>query len=142
MAYVNYMNVGKEVLVASLAATGAGAIHFMFLAPQFAGQMLGPVKMSTAVDAILAFVIGIATAMYTSTWGPTRIGGIAATGILGALAILDQFNLLTTAAPATVGVPALPATSTLVPRASYLAPPGVIVNKHGTVPEVAAGTFG
>jgi len=141
MAYVNYMEVGKTVLVAGVGATTAGALHFMWLQPYFAGQMLGPVKVSAAVDWIIAFIAGLATTMYTTSWDLTRIFGFAASAFFAGIGLLDQFNLLTP--PATTAAMSTPVrTSSMIPRASYLAAPGVIVNKHGSVPEVAAGTFG
>jgi hypothetical protein len=143
MAYVNYMEVGKTVLIAGIGATTAGAIHFMWLQPYFAGQMLGPVKVSAAVDWIIAFIAGLATTMYTDRWDLTRIFGFAATAFFAGIGLLDQFNLLTGGGTTTTAtMTTTPVASSLVPRASYLAPAGVIVNKHGSVPEVAAGTFG
>jgi hypothetical protein len=141
MAYVNYMEVGKTVLVAGIGATAAGALHFMMLQPYFAGQMLGPVKVSAAVDWIIAFIAGLATTMYTDRWDLTRIFGFAATAFFAGIGLLDQFNLITGGGTTTAAM-TTPVTSSMIPRASYLAPPGVVVNKHGTVPEVAAGTFG
>lgn len=141
MAYVNYMEVGKTVLVAGVGATTAGALHFMLLQPYFAGQMLGPVKVSAAVDWIIAFIAGLATTMYTSSWDLTRIFGFAASAFFAGIGLLDQFNLLG-GSTTSVAAMSTPVTSTMIPRASYLAPAGVIVNKHSSVPEVAAGTFG
>lgn len=142
MAYVNYVEVGKEVAVASIAGTVMGAAHFMFFAPQFAGQQIMGIKTSTIVDVIVAFVVGVATKMYART-KLGEIMGYGAAAVLGAIGILDQLGWLaapaaaraTVTAPTRVGVAG-------VPRASYLAPSGVVVNKHGTVPEIAPGTFG
>ena len=139
------MEVGKTVLIAGLGGTAAGALHFMWLAPQFAGQMIGPVKTSTIIDLVVAFIAGIVTTMYTSSWDMIRILGFSMATLFAAIGIMDQFNLLTPATPAQVAAPQsvfAPSALAMVPRASYLAPPGVIVNKHGSVPEVAAGTFG
>lgn len=139
MAYVNYMAVGKEVLIAGIGGTIAGAAHFMFLAPQFAGQNIMGIKTSTIVDGVVAFVAGIATKMYAKSIMGQLVGyGVA--GTILAIGILDQFNLLGAPAVARLAVPAMQAP--FIPRASVLAAPGVVVNKHGTVPEMAPGTFG
>lgn len=136
------MEVGKEVFVAGIGGIAAGYVHFQFLAPQFAGQMIGPVKTSTLVDVIVAFLAGIVTTMYAKT-ALIKVLGYGLAGTLVAVGILDQFNML--GAPAAVRafpmqVPLAP--TGIVPRASYLAPPGIVVNKHGTIPEIAPGTFG
>lgn len=145
MAYVNYLEVGKEVLVAGIGGTIGGAVHFMFLAPQFAGQQLMGVKTTTIVDGIIAFVVAIATKMY-ARGVMSQIAGYGVAATLLAIGVLDQLGVLTTAPSPPVA--RLPSFSTpimptqAVPRASYLAPPGIVVNKHGTVPEIAPGTFG
>jgi hypothetical protein len=144
MAYVNYMEVGKQVFVAGIAGTAAGAVHFMFLAPQFAGQMIAGVKTTTIVDVVIGLIVGIVTTMYTRSWDFGRLFGYGLATVFVAVGLLDQFNLFggtTTASVRTMATPVNPAMAS-VPRASYLAPAGVVVNKHGTVPEVAAGTFG
>ena len=143
MAYVNYMQVGKTVLVAGIGGTLGGALHFMFLAPQTAGQSYFGIKLTTIVDFIVAFIVGVLTWMYTSKWDYMRIAGLSVSAFTAALGILDALGVMTQPAP-TVSLTNANATrfSPNVPRASYLAAPGVIVNKHGSVPEVAAGTFG
>lgn len=147
MAYVNYMQVGKEVLVAGVGGTIAGAVHVMFLMPQFAGQQIVPgVPTTSVVDLIIAFVVGVATKMYVrSVMG--QLLGYGAAGMLAAVGILQivlpAFTLggmarSYSAPPQSVFAPGPLAN---VPRATYLAPAGVVVNKHGTVPEIAPGTF-
>ena len=143
MAYVNYMQVGKTVLVAGIGGTLGGALHFMFLAPQTAGQSYFGIKLTTIVDFIVAFIVGVLTWMYTSKWDYMRIAGLSVSAFTAALGILDALGVMTQPAPAVSLANANAMRfSPNVPRASYLAAPGVIVNKHGSVPEVAAGTFG
>ena len=144
MAYVNYMEVGKTVLIAGIGGTLGGAMHFMFLAPQTVGQTYFGVKLTTIVDFIVAFIVGALTWMYTGKWDYMRIAGLSISTFLAALGILDALGIMTPSTPAVSMATNANAMrfSPNVPRASYLAAPGVIVNKHGSVPEVAAGTFG
>lgn len=145
MAYVNYMQVGKDVLIAGIGGTVAGAVHVMFLMPQFAGQQIIPgVPTTSVVDMVIGFLVGVGTRMYAKGTTGQLIGyGVA--GFLFALGILQivlpAFTLggVRLSAPATVitGPPGV------VPsRASYMAPAGVVLNKHGSVPQFAPGTFG
>lgn len=146
MAYVNYVEIGKQVFVAGIGGLAAGAVHFQFLAPRFAGQMIGPVKTSTIIDIVIGFIAGVVTWMYTDSWDLLRLLGIGVAGSMVAVGLLDQFGLLAgaTTARAVRTISAAPVNPTMasVPRATYLAPTGVVVNKHGSVPEIAAGTFG
>jgi len=92
MAYkVKYVTVGKEVLAATLGGSAAGALHFMFLGPQFPGQMYG-IKIATIVDFIIAFIVGVATTLYAKT-ALTKLLGWGLAGTLGAIGLLAQFNL-------------------------------------------------
>lgn len=145
MAYVNYMQVGKEVLIAGLGGTVAGAVHVMFLQPQFAGQQLIPgVPTTSIVDIIVGFIVGVVTKMYARSPMGQLIGyGVA--GFLTGLGILQlvlpAFAITGISAPVRMA-PASMSFQPPVARASYLAAPGVVVNKHGSVPEMAPGTFG
>lgn len=146
MAYINYMEVGKEVFVAGIGGVAAGYLHFQFLQPQFAGQQIAGINTATIVDIIVALVIGIATTMYV---GPrNKLGMMFGYGLAGtilAIGLLQQFGIIPggVAARARARIVRTPigVAPVAVPRAGYLAPSGVVVNKHGTVPEIAPGTF-
>ena len=97
MVKLQYMTVGKEVLAATLGGSAAGALHFMFLQPQFPGQMYG-INISTIVDFIIAFIIGAATTLYAKT-ALTKLLGWGLAGTLGAIGLLQQFNVWGTPAP-------------------------------------------
>jgi len=145
-SYVNYMQVGKDVFITGIAGLAAGYVHFQFLGPRFVGQTIMGINVLTIVDFIVAFIIGIATTMYTSN-AMYRMVGYGLAGTLFAVGLMSQFGIIAGGVPAArlsptrTGLNSIPF-SPAVPRASYLAAPGVIVNKHGTVPEIAAGTFG
>jgi len=147
LAYVNYMQVGKEVLIAGVGGTLAGAVHVMFLQPQFAGQQIIPgVPTVSVVDIVIGFVVGVLTKMYAKT-AIAQLAGYGVAGFLTGLGILQlvlpAFGIQA-AAPRYVAPQSVFAPSAIaqVPRATYLAPAGVVVNKHGSVPEIAPGTFG
>lgn len=142
MARVDYMEVGKEVLIAGIGGTAVGLVHFMFLEPQLAGQQIMGVNTATIVDVILAFVVGVATKMY-ARGASMKILGYGASAVLVTVALLRQFGIIAGPAPApTPTVGPIAVGQGPIPRASVLAPSGVVVNKHGTVPEMAPGTFG
>lgn len=94
MAYVNYVEVGKEVLVAGIGGTMAGYIHFMFLEPQVAGMapIMG-INMATVVDLIVGFIVGIATTMY-ARGTLAKILGYGVAGTLVAVGLLQQLGVL------------------------------------------------
>ncbi|MBA7489948.1 hypothetical protein ES702_00482 [subsurface metagenome] len=92
---VNYMEVGKEVFVAGIGGVAAGYLHFQFLMPQFAGQMIGPIKTTTLVDFIVALIIGIGSTMYLEA-GLPRLFGWGIAGTVFALGLMDQFGILPT----------------------------------------------
>jgi len=94
---VNYMEIGKEVFVAGIGGVAAGYIHFQFLMPQLAGQMVGPIKMSLIVDFIAGLIMGIGSTMYLE--GLPRYLGWGLAGTVFALGLMDQFGILPTAAP-------------------------------------------
>lgn len=146
MAYVNYMQVGKEVLVAGLGGAGIGLAHIMFLQPQLgAAQIIPGVSTLAVADIIIAFVVGVITAMYAKT-SMQKLIGMGAAGTLAAVGILSiagqALPIGTQRVAISRAVPVSPMGRLGVARASYLAAPGVVVNKHGTVPEIAPGTFG
>jgi len=99
MAYVNYMEVGKTVLVAGIGATAAGYIHFMFLEPQFAGQTIMGINTTLIIDAIMAVIIGVVTVMYART-GLAQVLGYGVAGAIFGLGILQQLGVLAVPAPA------------------------------------------
>jgi len=100
MAYlskVDYVEVGKDVFVAGVGGVAAGYIHFQFLQPYFAGQMIGPIKTTTIVDFIVAMIIGIGATMYLEQGLPRYLGwGVA--GTVFALGLMDQLGILPVAA--------------------------------------------
>ncbi|MBA7493688.1 hypothetical protein ES702_04250 [subsurface metagenome] len=92
---INYMEVGKEVFVAGIGGVAAGYMHFQFLAPQFAGQMIGPIKTTTLVDFIVALIIGIGSTLYLER-GLPRLFGWGIAGTVFALGLMDQLGILPT----------------------------------------------
>lgn len=145
MVYVNYMQVGKEVLVAGIGGTVAGAVHVMFLMPQFAGQQIVPgVPTTSVIDMVIGFLVGIGTKMYAKT-GWAQLIGYGVAGFLFALGILQivlPAFTLGGAAMRFAPAPVITGPAGVSPqRASYMAPAGVVLNKHGSVPQFAPGTF-
>lgn len=142
MAYVNYMEVGKEVFIVGLAEAAAGYIHIMFISPQFVGQTIAGINTLLIIDVILAFVVGIATKMYARDT-VMQVAGYGMAGFLFAMGLLQQLGVFGTVPAVRARMPlAARPTAAAIPRAGYLAPAGVVVNKHGSVPEIAIGTFG
>lgn len=96
MAYpskVDYIEVGKGVFVAGLGGVAAGYMHFQFLQPYFAGQMIGPIKTTTIVDFIVAMIIGVGSTIYLEKGLPRYLGwGVA--GTVFALGLMDQLGIL------------------------------------------------
>ncbi|OYD16954.1 hypothetical protein CH330_01410 [candidate division WOR-3 bacterium JGI_Cruoil_03_51_56] len=103
MAYVNYMEIGKEVFVAGIGGVAAGYLHFQFLTTQFAGQMVGPIKTTTIIDFIVALIIGIGSTIYL----PKGLGlyfGWGVAGTVFALGLMDQLGILPGAAATRIRV--------------------------------------
>lgn len=137
------MEVGKTVFVAGIGSTLGLATHFMFLQPQFAGQTIIPgVQTATVIDIIVGFIVGVVTAMYAKGL-MGRLAGYMIAGTFIGIGLAQQFGLLGGAPVTRLARRVAPRVGAgAIPRASVLAPPGVVVNKHGTVPEMAPGTFG
>jgi len=114
-AKVRYMEIGKGVIAATIGGTLAGAAHFMFLGPQFPGQYYG-VNTATIIDWIVAFFVGIGTALYAKT-PLTMLLGFGAAGTLATVGLLQQFGIIPTAVAPGIRVARVAAPTRLTTRA-------------------------
>jgi len=115
MAYVNYMEVGKTVLVAGIGVTAAGYIHFMFLEPQFAGQTIMGISTTFLIDAIMALIIGVVTVMY-ARGGLAQVLGYGVAGAMFGIGLLQQLGVLPFAPTASLRVVSTPTRSNSMAR--------------------------